>query len=77
MTDEELEAAHRSELSRMLKYWKERALRAENFLKIAYEIPEVSLHMQERMKCESDVAEVKCQKCTCWKSRQKEVINEP
>lgn len=78
MTEEELELAHKRELRDMLRYWKNRALQSERMLKIVSEIPNVTLHLQEKMKCESKNSEVKCSTCNCWKNEQFEkVSNEP
>lgn len=77
MIEEKMKENHMEELRHMMKYWKERALRAEKGLRILSEMPGASLHLQEKLKCESELVELKCQKCTCWKSEQKQEPNEP
>lgn len=77
MSDDEIDEAHRAELRHMVKYWRDRAIRAEEYIQILSEVPEASVHLQERIKCKSDMKEVKCSQCTCWKSKDTGEVNEP
>lgn len=75
--EDEVEQAHRAELRHMVKYWKERALRAEKHLQIACEVSAAATHLHDRMRCESDIPEVRCNNCTCWKGKKIDDTDEP
>lgn len=77
MNELELEKAHRRELNHMMNYWKDRALAAEKNIRIMTEMPGLEAFFTNRIKCESEVKEIKCSNCTCWKSKEETEANDP